>query len=248
MHCFFSLYRAFEILRLIYLNRQNVQQQSIMVTQKKTTTVKRSRHSLTVTPLTRQVMTKSIHRAILQYQHSQHGIAMSPKSPLDLRVRATISRDDKDVPNVKNCLSKMIKTEEKLPIVDDNNIISTSIVIKSNSVDSNSRLSPLETVYEQDKDTNVEALECCEHESYVSNYETVEVSCNINEPVSDSIKETPVLASRKLSSEIMCDSDNVCSEVWYTPKEYVETKVIENIEVCKVFNFHSINGITQKSH
>ncbi|XP_031623405.1 mitosis initiation protein fs(1)Ya isoform X4 [Contarinia nasturtii] len=84
--------------------RQNVQQQSIMVTQKKTTTFKRSRNSLAVTPLTRQVMTKSIHRAILEYQNSQHGIAVSPKSPLDLRMRG------REILKMENTSSKTIYT------------------------------------------------------------------------------------------------------------------------------------------
>lgn len=114
-----------------------------MVTQKKTTTFKRSRNTLAVTPLTRQLMTKSIHRAILEYQNTQHGIAVSPKSPLDLRVRG------RDISKMENHSSKTIKkcVEKLSPKFIDKSSISTSIVVKSNSLDSNSRHSSLETVY-----------------------------------------------------------------------------------------------------
>lgn len=51
-----------------------------------------------MTPLTRQVMTKSIHRAILEYQ--QCGTVLSPRSPLDLRTSLVIRRDVKDSPEI----------------------------------------------------------------------------------------------------------------------------------------------------
>ncbi|XP_031623403.1 mitosis initiation protein fs(1)Ya isoform X2 [Contarinia nasturtii] len=212
--------------------RQNVQQQSIMVTQKKTTTFKRSRNSLAVTPLTRQVMTKSIHRAILEYQNSQHGIAVSPKSPLDLRMRG------REILKMENTSSKTVKCEKRSPKVIDKSSISTSIVVKSNSLDSNLRQSSLETVYEQDKDANVETFGCYERECCVSsNYEVVEVLSDqsiINEPLltSESIKETPVLVSRKLSSEkIVKEVKNIDPEIWFTPKEFAQTKLVENIDI-----------------
>lgn len=58
----------------------------------------------------------------------------------------------------------------------------------------------------------------------------------VNEPLltSESIKETPVLVSRKLSSEkITKEFKNYDTEVWFTPKEFVQTntKVVENIDV-----------------
>lgn len=46
-----------------------------------------------MTPLTRQVMTKSIHRAILEYQHAHNGPVMSPRSPLDLRTSFVVRRE-----------------------------------------------------------------------------------------------------------------------------------------------------------
>ncbi|XP_055306075.1 mitosis initiation protein fs(1)Ya isoform X2 [Sitodiplosis mosellana] len=192
--------------------RQNVQQQSIMVTQKKTTTIKRSRHSLAVTPLTRQVMTKSIHRAILEYQHSQHGTVLSPKSPLDLRVRSTSSRDTS---KTEHLASKSIEKSR----------ISMSAVLKTNSMES--RTSALETVYEQEKDANTDAPNCFDHENYVEIVEhTNDNHSIVNELMtSEPIGETPVLVSRKLSSEKIGSTDGGDHEVWYTPKEFVQTKI-----------------------
>lgn len=217
-----------------------------MVAQKKTTMFKRSRHSLAVTPLTRQVMTKSIHRAILEYQNSQHGIAVSPKSPLDLRVRG------RDISKVENDSLKTTKCDER----SSKSCISTSLIIKSDSLESNSILSPLETVYEQDRDANAESSECYERECcFSSNYEIVEYSNHdqsvVNEPsIPVSIQETPVLVSRKLSGEIISDDNNVDPEIWYTPKEYLQTEVIENMDVRQIFvsnNFHDIILIQQNN-
>lgn len=111
---------------------------------------KRFRHSVAGTPLTRQVMTKSIHRAILEYQHSQIGGVLSPKSPLDLRVRSTVTRD---------------ATEK-----------------------------------------------CSEGEG------SAVKSPMPHQPMSS------ILHEEKLNG-----ADDM--EVWFTPKEYVQSKVIENIEV-----------------
>lgn len=213
-------------------NRQNVQQQSIVVTQKKTTTFKRSRHSLAMTPLTRQVMTKSIHRAILEYQQSHHPAPSSPKSPLDLRVRSTITRNSKDINQSTN------KNYQQSSKSIEHSHISPSKIFKSNSLDSNSRTSALETVYEQEKDAKTDEQDISRHGNDVTSnsYAIVEVSADneiiVNGPIaSDLIGETPVLVSRKLSSEKLCAVDNCDSEIWYTPKEYVQSRVVENIEV-----------------
>lgn len=224
----FNDYLHFSIIE----NRQNVQQQSIVVTQKKTTTFKRSRNSLTMTPLTRQVMTKSIHRAILEYQQSHHPAPSSPRSPLDLRVRSTITRNSKDI---NQSINKNYQQSSKSI---EHNHISPSKVFKSNSLDSNSRTSALETVYEQEKDAKTDEPDISSHGNGVTSnsYAIVEVSADneiiINGPIaSDLIGETPVSVSRKLSSEKLCAVDNYDSEIWYTPKEYVQSRVVENIEV-----------------
>lgn len=200
-----------------HFNRQNVQQQSIMVTQKKTTPFKRPRNSLTMTPLTRQVMTKSIHRAILEYQqHTHNGVgSASPKSPLDLRVRKNTESP-----------SRIAKNSHKSSNSGEN-------IIRSNSLDSNLRLSPLETVYEQDKDTGDDV----EYENVISkNYDIIEVSNEhhviANGPMSSNpIGETPVLVSRKLSVERTTNVEPFDGDIWYTPKECVQSKIVENIEV-----------------
>lgn len=198
-----------------------------MVTQKKTTTIKRSRHSLAVTPLTRQVMTKSIHRAILEYQHSQHGAMLSPKSPLDLRVRPTIIA-------TVNTRGTESKTKQLTQVeIADKNRMTTSSIHKSNSMEC--RTSALETVYEQDKDSNAAdpAIDGFDQNNYVQIVEQSNHDHSIvNELLtSEPIGETPVLVSQKLSNEKFGTTDNGDHEVWYTPKEFVQTKIIENIEV-----------------
>lgn len=219
-------------MKSIHSNRQNIQQQSIVVAQKKTTTFKRSRASLAMTPLTRQVMTKSIHRAILEYQHSHNGSSIgSPKSPLDLRVRRNVSFGEKSP-------SRNGKTDDKSTKIDNDNRSTSTALIKSNSLDSNSRLSPLETVYEQEKDANdVEAADGFELGNCISSsYEVIEVTNEkqafVHGPASDApISETPVLVSRKLSAERIGATEHFDGDVWYTPKEFVQSKIVENIEV-----------------
>lgn len=185
-----------------------------------------------MTPLTRQVMTKSIHRAILEYQHSHHGAIVSPKSPLDLRVRASVLREG----NGHNS-----KTENLAPkSADKSRASSTSIVSKADSVES--KVSPLETVYEQEKDANAYESEDFDYGNYVT-HDAFDVIKNanpeqsiVNELLSaDPIGETPVLVSRKLSNEKIGGADKSNREIWYTPKEFVQARVIENIEVSFEF-------------
>lgn len=190
-----------------------------MLSQKKTTTFKRPRNTPTMTPLTRQVMTKSIHRAILEY-HTHSGVGNgSPKSPLDLRVRKNVSYTEMSP-------SQSAKTTDKLFKFGEN-------ITRSNSMDSNSRHSLLETVYEQDKDT----VDDFDYGNVISkNNDIIEVSNGnhviANGPMSsDPIVETPVLVSRKLSAERMTNEESCDSDVWYTPKEFVQSKIVENIEV-----------------
>lgn len=190
-----------------------------------------------MTPLTRQVMTKSIHRAILEYQHTHNGTSIgSPKSPLDLRVRRTVSFGEKSP-------SKHGKTADKSNRIADNNR-SSSAIIKSNSLDSNSKLMPLETVYEQEKDGTVDAVDGSEYGNCISSsYEVIEVTnenqaiTHLSAPDDQPIGETPVLVSRKLSAERISGTENLDRDVWYTPKEFVQSKFIENIEVRFCLHF-----------
>lgn len=179
-----------------------------------------------MTPLTRQVMTKSIHRAILEYQ-SHHGSAPgSPKSPLDLRVRTTITRDSKDVPKDSNDQSANKIHQQPSKIRGSN----SSWNIVSNGVDkSNSKSGILETVYEQEKDAKSDDHDDdITSDSYAIIKLTDDSQVIVGPSTSEPISETPILVTRKISSEKLCTVDK---EVWYTPKEFVQSKVIENIEV-----------------
>lgn len=187
--------------------------------------LKRSRHSTAGTPLTRQVMTKSIHRAILEYQHSQNVSVITPKSPLDLRVRSTVIRDTTE----KNHCDGERGSDKSTMSCGKYNIASLGTV-KSHSVELNSKL---ETVYEQAKDVDSKTPENfdCKNDDDI-NYEIVKIS-NEQSIVHESLEaigETPVLVSRKLSEENGANDP----EVWFTPKEYSQSKVFENIEVQKI--------------
>lgn len=200
---------------------------------------KRSRRSPTVTPLTRQVMTKSFHRAILEYQHTQSMCAVSPKSPLDLRVRAAIYRGRNGTP-VK-CFMKTEQHRDKSLKTDSNGHTSASLssstmsttttttkvttTVMNTTQDHSSRLpNTLETVYEQEKDANSETLEHIE-----SNGENDGV---LNGPLNcDSIAETPILLAHRKSIDTTDGSENFDNEIWYTPKETIQTDLMENIEV-----------------
>lgn len=189
--------------------RHDVHQQSIVVTQKKTTTIKRSNKSLAMTPLTRQVMTKSIHRAILEYQHAQCGTAVvSPRSPLDLRTSFVIRRDTSKNTSGVFVLSPESEEKEISPKV----------------------RSKLETVYENGKDGNDEQKEIDEKQNT-----TIAV---VQEDI-HAIKETPVAISRKLSAEKIDSGGCGNGEVWFTPKEVVpSTKMIEiENDKVKIRNF-----------
>lgn len=229
--------------------RQMCQHQHIMMTKQKTTvcgvtiaapvgvSFKRSRKSPTVTPLTRQVMTKSIHRAILEYQHSQSICATSPKSPLDLRVRAAISRGRSGTP-VKCQMKTEHRFDESLT-VDGNNhhqsLTTTTTTVTTtitNKQEVSSKLTnTLETVYEQEKDPIADASENNEHKSMVPyNEEKNDIVSNGLSPI-DSGTVTPVMQTRKKINKPLNDTPNADSDVWYTPKEYAQTNVIENNEV-----------------
>lgn len=224
-----------------------------MMTTNKTTSVtavvaaaaafKRARKSPNVTPLTRQVMTKSIHRAILEYQHTQSLNAASPKSPLDLRMQQAIYRSRNRTP-VK-CLVKTEQHIDKSMRVNGNGrSMSTSMsslsttatttvtttvatTIKNAQGNQSSRLpNTLETVYEHEKDVNSETFEHIE-----SNNGGTDNLLDGLPSKCDPIVETPILVSRRSCINTPDRSENVDSEVWYTPKEFVQTDVIENIEV-----------------
>lgn len=195
----------------------------MVMTKQKTTSVcglgtfKRSRMSPTVTPLTRQVMAKSIHRAILEYQHTQNRCVSSPKSPLDLRVRAAISRG-RGGGGGGTPVKCQMKTEHRLDKslnIDGNShsasvttttTITTTITNKQDSKAPNT----LETVYEHEKNHIFDTLDNNEQNNV----------------------DTPMLLSRKKCIESANGSTSE-NDVWYTPKEYVQTNVIENVEVQK---------------
>lgn len=201
-------------------------------------TFKRLRKSPTVTPLTRQLMTKSIHRAILEYQHTQSMCASSPKSPLDLRVRAAIYRG-RGVTPVK-CL---MKTEQRLnkSLKIDGNSHSSSLTTTTtvtttitNEQDHCARQpNTLETVYEQEKDSHSDTHQNSEQTSLVR-YKAISENGKNDSVASSSsgpIAVTPILLSHRKSIETTDGSENCDNEIWYTPQEFVQTNVIENIQV-----------------
>lgn len=197
---------------------------------------KRSRKSPTVTPLTRQLMTKSIHRAILEYQHTQSVCGLSPKSPLDLRVRTAIYRGRGGTPvkclmETEQRLDKSLKIDANGQSVTTTTTITTTITNKQEQ--SARQPSTLETVYEQDKDPHADTHDNNEHA-------ISEMGANDNvangPSTSDAIAVTPILLSRRKSMETFDGAD---SEIWYTPKEFVQTNLIENIEVKLGDGIHS---------
>lgn len=184
--------------------RQSIQQKNIVITQKKTMTLKRSNKSLALTPLTRQIMTKSIQRAILEYQ--QHTIT-SPKSPLDLRVNTVMRRNSK-------CLQSVYSPESDHSVTNEENIQPLSTNNKINS-----RFGSLETVYEQIKGVNVES---CDEQKYVGTEETDKMQSYGNQTSAILLRE---------SNELYESRDLNGSDIWYTPKEYPMIAPNANIEV-----------------
>lgn len=83
----------------------------------------------------------------------------------------------------------------------------------------------LETVYEQERDTIPEISESIEQKSLMR-YKASDGSSSY-----DPIAQTPISLSRRMSIETMNGSENYDNEVWYTPREYMPTNLIENIEV-----------------
>lgn len=168
-------------------------------------TLKRSNKSFALTPLTRQVMTKSIQRAILEYQ--QHTIA-SPKSPLDLRVSTVMRRNSK-------CLQSVYSPEQEhsecLSMITNEENIQPSRI--------NSKFGSLETVYEQIKGVNVEPSDeqkCFQTEA------TDKLHSHDNQSSAVSLRE---------SNELHGSRDLNESDIWYTPKEYPLITPNANIEV-----------------
>lgn len=193
-------------------------------------------------------MTKSIHRAILEYQ-THHGAPGSPKSPLDLRVRAAVTREPptKDDKDQKSQSTEKIHHHHQHQLNRSNT--SPAAILQSNSLESMVRASPLETVYEQEKDANTDELDNYERSrgNASNSYAIVELTDDnqviINgASASDPIGDTPVLVSRKLSSEKISIVDHYDGDIWYTPKECVQSKVIENIEVRFEFNQKNSNA------
>lgn len=150
-----------------------------MVTQKKTTTIKRSKQSLAITPLTRQVMTKSIHRAILEYQNTYNGPMPSPRSPLDLRTSFVIRRE--------------VRSPDE----------------SSKAIENGHIGAKLETVLEQSKDSKDDENkenngDIISSENVAKHNDTIHIGSCEDIP----IKETPIAVSRKLSTEKLVSSSD----------------------------------------
>lgn len=162
-----------------------------------------------MTPLTRQVMTKSIHRAILEYQETHNVGISSPKSPLDLRVRKIHISDRENGLFDRHNIDKSIK-------------ISNHHEISAKTV---TRFGSLETVYEQEKTNFIKS----NNEIAANNDNQV---LAIEPTAHDPIAETPVSLLRKSSTVYIGEADeDFDNDIWYTPKEFTQSNVIENIEV-----------------
>lgn len=189
---------------------QKYRQKSITITQKKTTTLKRPKQSLKLTPLKRQVMTKSIHRAILQYQHSQCGIE-SPRSPLDLRVRSSLMRGPKHTCSPKSGCNKCSPATRSKRL----QVISTkqSTTIRS-----------LDTVYEQVKRADGKARE---KQVGTSSEEVNEMVANNKEH--NAIEATPISTARNQLLEFnQCNELPDNDEIWHTPNEFIKGSTDDN--------------------
>lgn len=203
---------------------------------------KRARKSPNVTPLTRQVMTKSIHRAILEYQHTQSLNAASPKSPLDLRMQQAIYRSRNRTP-VKCLVKSDQQIDKSARINGKSRSMSTSMssssttatttvttttvatTIKNAQSNQSSRLpNTLETLYEHEKDANSVTFEFNE-----SNKGETDDLPDALPSKCDAIFKTPT--SRRTCISTPDDAEKIDSEVWYTPNEFIQSNVIENVEV-----------------
>lgn len=152
-----------------------------------------------MTPLTRQVMTKSIHRAILEYQHAHNGPIMSPRSPLDLRTSFVIRREFGSPP------------------------AKSSKPIENGHIDIK-----LETVLEQIKDSkDDENKENNGGVVSSGNNAKHNVTIDIGSCEDVPIKETPIAVPRKLSTEKLVSSSD--GEIWFTPKEITQPKVKDEV-------------------
>lgn len=206
------------------------------------TAFKRSRKSPNMTPLTRQVMTKSIHRAILEYQHTQSLHAVSPKSPLDLRMQQAIYRSrnrtpvkclmkteqqhlDKSLGNSQYTSTSMSSSSSAKTTTTTTTTVTTTV--KNAQGNHSSRPSnTLETVYEQEKDAHSETSEHIES----NNGQQLESRSDGPPSKCDPIVETPIPLSRRKCIDPE-ESQSFDNDIWYTPKESIQTDVTENIEV-----------------
>lgn len=164
-----------------------------------------------MTPLTRQVMTKSIHRAIKEYQHANNGSMMSPRSPLDLRTSFVIRREIGS-PNKSPKLSKSPKSPKT--IENGNNGTKLKIIMEQIK-DSN------DNENKENNDGAVSSVNIAKHN------DSIDIGACKTMP----IEETPIAISRKLSNEKLVSSSD--GEIWHTPKEIAPPMVKD--EVCVIW-------------
>lgn len=156
-------------------------------------------------------MTKSIHRAILEYQHSQCGV-LSPRSPLDLRVRSALARGPKCTR--LNCSSKS-RCNKCLPE-------STGKRVRLVSTKQSEMICSFDTVYKQ-----VEPGNGSHHNSFTSSTPDI---CDANKHA-NAIPTTPPRAIRNQLENVQHGELADGAEVWHTPSEHPIMPPIDNAEV-----------------
>lgn len=173
--------------------------------------LKKAKQSLT--PLKRHVMAKSIHRAILQYQHS-HGGAQSPISPLDLRVRSALSRGLK-CPRA-NC-SPNTGCDKCSPTSNAKRI--HAITVKPHSLD---------TVFEQVK--HIDGIPGAS-----TGVSRADGSRN------NSLEATPLNTHKKPPNDLDLNrTHNDNDDIWHTPNEFPKIPAIDNTEVNEYLLFFTM--------
>lgn len=219
-HCFHTISIIIEFFCIIL---RSVQQKCVTIEQRKTTTIRRSlrtKLSSTATPL-RQVMSKSIQRAILEHASN------SPKSPLDLRMSPVIRRTDFDkISSPKRHSMKYQRDENTTP--ERSAVKRRSIEMKTSSM--------LETVYESARSTiddvregnnvNIEAV-------IIETTEAKQSKNTINNSIEQkvSFETTPIFIGNVGSAITNDNDDDACvnseTDIWYTPSEAMPTMGME---------------------
>lgn len=176
--------------------------------------LKKAKQSLT--PLKRHVMAKTIHRAILQYQHS-HGGAQSPISPLDLRVRSALSRGPK-CPRA-SC-SPNTGCDKCTP--DSNAKRGHAMTARPHCLD---------TVFEQ-----VKHIDGSPAKNELKNAPTA--ASRASGGRDNLIEATPINTHKKPPNDLdICSTHNDNDDIWHTPNEFPKIPTIDNTEVNAEFCF-----------